>query len=135
MSISFSPCLSVKLCKCFIDGPMFLPCQAICEAVKSYIDETLGFYLVNVTSAATLCSQTLCSSRGRCQRRNPNSRAYLHLDPAAWKVVSEKKPEGKRNYRVLGQMRTREVTLMKSEFQCQCYQGWSGKSCSEPSHG
>lgn len=109
--------------------------QATCDAVKSYIDETLGHYLVNVTSAAVLCSQTLCSSRGRCHRKNPNSKAYLHLDPAVWKVLSEEKPEGGRSYRVLGQMKSNEVTLMKSDFQCKCYQGWGGESCSRPSQG
>ncbi|XP_068614640.1 hyaluronidase-1-like [Brachionichthys hirsutus] len=106
--------------------------KAACEAVKSYIDETLGSYVVNVTSAATLCSQTLCSSHGRCQRKDPNSKAYLHLDPAVWKVVSEKKPGAGKSYRVLGQMKSHEVKLMKSEFQCMCYQGWGGESCSKP---
>lgn len=115
---------------------MFVFCsQGACEAVKYYIDQTLGPYLVNVTSAATLCSQAVCSSKGRCARRNPNSRAYLHLDPAAWKVVAERKPGGRRNYRVLGGIRTREVTLMKSQFQCKCYPGWGGESCSEPIQG
>ncbi|XP_029287662.1 hyaluronidase-1 isoform X3 [Cottoperca gobio] len=109
----------------------FSKSQSTCDAVKSYIDETLGPYLVNVTAAATLCSQTMCSSHGRCQRRNQNSRAYLHLDPAVWKIVSEKKPEGGQNYIVLGEMRTREVTFMKSEFQCKCYPGWGGESCSK----
>ncbi|XP_070815315.1 hyaluronidase-1 [Chaetodon trifascialis] len=113
----------------------FSKSKATCDAVKSYIDETLGLYVVNVTSAATLCSQTLCSSRGRCQRRNPNSRAYLHLDPAMWKVVSERRPEGGQKYTVLGRMKSNEVTLLKSEFQCQCYQGWGGESCSKPIHG
>uniref|UniRef100_A0A3Q3WPK5 Hyaluronidase n=1 Tax=Mola mola TaxID=94237 RepID=A0A3Q3WPK5_MOLML len=101
--------------------------KATCDTVKSFIDETLGHYLVNVTTAATLCSRALCSSQGRCQRRNPGSRAYLHLDPASWKVVSEKTPEGGRSYRVLGGMRTRELTLMTSEFKCQCYPGWEIK--------
>ncbi|XP_070698581.1 hyaluronidase-1 [Pempheris klunzingeri] len=109
--------------------------KATCEAVKSYIDDTLGFYLVNVTSAATICSQVLCSSQGRCQRKNPNSGAYLHLDPAAWKVTSERKPQGGQNYRVLGQMRAHQVTLMRSEFQCKCYPGWGGESCSKPIQG
>ncbi|KAM9859790.1 hyaluronidase-1 [Aulostomus maculatus] len=105
--------------------------QASCNSIKSYIDQILGPYLVNVTSAATLCSQTLCSSNGRCVRSDPNSRAYLHLDPALWKVVSERKPGGGRSYRVLGQIRTREVTLMKSQFRCQCYPGWAGESCAQ----
>ncbi|XP_075967077.1 hyaluronidase-1 [Anarhichas minor] len=109
--------------------------QVICNTIRSYIDDTLGPYLVNVTAAAVLCSQTICSSQGRCQRRNPTSKVYLHLEPAAWKVVSEKKPGRRQNYRVIGQMRTREVTFLKSEFQCKCYPGWGGESCSKTIQG
>ncbi|XP_068172507.1 hyaluronidase-like [Antennarius striatus] len=110
----------------------FSQSQTSCEAVKHYIDETLGRYVVNVTSAATLCSLTLCSSHGRCQRKDPSSKAYLHLDPAVWKVVSERRQGARKSYRVLGRMKSHEVKLMKSEFQCRCYQGWGGESCSKP---
>ncbi|XP_029906443.1 hyaluronidase-1 [Myripristis murdjan] len=113
----------------------FAKSQATCDAVKAYIDETLGHYLVNVTSAATLCSQMACSSKGRCQRRDRNSGAYLHLDPAVWKVMLEKKPEGGQGYKVLGQMNRHQVIHMKSQFQCKCYPGWGGESCSEPAQG
>ncbi|KAM6946954.1 hyaluronidase-1 isoform 1-T2 [Lycodopsis pacificus] len=113
----------------------FSKSQVICNTIRSYIDDTLGPYLVNVTAAAVLCSQTICSSQGRCQRRNPTSKVYLHLEAAAWKVVSEKKPGRRQNYRVIGQMRTREVTFLKSEFQCKCYPGWSGESCSKTIQG
>ncbi|XP_034022182.1 hyaluronidase-1 [Thalassophryne amazonica] len=109
----------------------FSKTKATCETVKSYIDETLGPYVANVTSAAMLCSQALCSSNGRCQRRNLNSKAYLHLNPAVWKVTREKKPDGGRNYRVVGQMKIRDIMFMNSQFQCKCYPGWSGKNCSK----
>nr|XP_015814463.2 hyaluronidase-1 [Nothobranchius furzeri]XP_015814464.2 hyaluronidase-1 [Nothobranchius furzeri] len=109
--------------------------KATCNAIKSYIDEILGPYLVNVTSAACLCSQTLCSSRGRCHRKNLKSRSYLHLDPAQWKVVSEKTPGGEMDYKVLGQMDSRMVLLMKSEFQCRCFPGWGGEDCSISTRG
>ncbi|XP_054641640.1 hyaluronidase-1 isoform X2 [Dunckerocampus dactyliophorus] len=89
--------------------------KATCNAVKWYIDDTLGPYLVNVTAAATLCSQVMCSSRGRCVRRDPKSRVYLHLDPAWWKVVAEKKAEGGRDYTVMGHVRTREPNKSKME--------------------
>ncbi|CAN9512003.1 unnamed protein product [Ophioblennius macclurei] len=110
----------------------FSKSKATCEAVKSYIDDTLGWYLVNVTSAAVLCSRALCSSHGRCQRKDPSSGAYLHLHPALWKVVAERRPGGRRNYTVLGWRQAQQVKLMKSDFQCRCYPGWGGKSCSEP---
>ncbi|KAM3878013.1 hyaluronidase-1-like [Diretmus argenteus] len=111
---------------------MYAESQASCDAVKAYMDETLGPYLVNVTAAATLCSQALCSSMGRCQRRETKSGAYLHLDPAVWKVTSEKRREGGgRYYRVLGQMSPHQAGGMKSHFQCVCYPGWGGESCSK----
>ncbi|XP_061583331.1 hyaluronidase-1 [Cololabis saira] len=110
----------------------FSKSKAACEAIKSYIDDTLGPYLVNVTSATVLCSQVLCSSQGRCQRRNQNSRTYLHLNPATWTVVSEKNPGGRRHYRVLGQMCAHDVQQMKSDFRCRCFPGWDGENCSKP---
>ncbi|XP_061641980.1 hyaluronidase-1 [Phyllopteryx taeniolatus] len=112
----------------------FSKSKASCDAVKWYIDETLGPYLVNVTSAAVLCSQAVCSSRGRCARRDPESRTYLHLDPARWKVVPEERAPRRRHYTVLGRLSTQEVMLMRSRFECKCYPGWGGDSCSTPRH-
>ncbi|CAL8338322.1 unnamed protein product [Merluccius merluccius] len=105
--------------------------KATCETVKAYINENLGHYLVNVTSAATLCSQTVCSSKGRCQRREPSSRAYLHLDPAFWKIVSDDKPGGGKSYRVLAQRASSQSQNMESQFKCICYTGWAGERCSK----
>uniref|UniRef100_A0A3Q3IG50 Hyaluronidase n=1 Tax=Monopterus albus TaxID=43700 RepID=A0A3Q3IG50_MONAL len=66
------------------------------------------------------------------QRRNLNCRAYLHLDPAVWKVVSEKMSNGRMTYSVLGQMKRHQETFKRFDFECKCYPGWSGKSCSIP---
>lgn len=110
----------------------FSKSQLTCDAVKSYIDERLGPYLVNVTSAATLCSQTLCSSQGRCKRKSPDSGAYLHLDASVWKIQSNKRSTGRgRNYWVQGQLRKRDKARMKAKFTCNCYPGWRGESCSK----
>ncbi|MEQ2190569.1 hypothetical protein XENOCAPTIV_000031 [Xenoophorus captivus] len=76
--------------------------------------------------------KVLCSSQGRCQRTDLKSGAYLHLNPAAWKILSEKKPEGGTHYMVLGQMDAQSVMQMKSEFLCRCYPGWGGENCSKP---
>uniref|UniRef100_A0AAY5K7W2 Hyaluronidase n=1 Tax=Esox lucius TaxID=8010 RepID=A0AAY5K7W2_ESOLU len=102
-----------------------------CEAVKNYLDGTLGPYLVNVTTAATLCSRTVCSSHGRCQRRDRSSTTYLHLDPRAWTIVSDKRAEGGQSYRVLGKLNQYEAVAMRTHFQCLCYPGWGGENCSK----
>ncbi|KAL0191723.1 hypothetical protein M9458_014421, partial [Cirrhinus mrigala] len=58
-----------------------------CVAVRDYLDETLGRYIVNVTEAAFLCSQTVCT-------REPSGVAFLHLDPAEWSIVPRTKLPG-----------------------------------------
>ncbi|XP_061688849.1 hyaluronidase-1 [Syngnathoides biaculeatus] len=112
----------------------FSKSKASCDAVKWYIDETLGPYLVNVTSAAILCSQTVCSSRGRCARKDPESQTYLHLHPSQWKVAHEERATDRRHYTVLGRLSAQEVKHMLSRFECKCYPGWGGDSCSAPWH-
>lgn len=77
----------------------------------------------------------LCSSHGRCQRRDADSGAYLHLDPKAWKVTLEKGPVEGRRYKVLGQMSAQDAVFFKSAFRCQCYQGRAGKRCSKAVQG
>ncbi|XP_077459958.1 hyaluronidase-1 [Stigmatopora argus] len=113
----------------------FSKSKASCDVLKWYIDGALGPYLVNVTSAAVLCSRALCSSRGRCARRDPRSRAYLHLPAARWKVTSEGRGSGGRHYAVLGRLDEEEVMFMRSNFECKCYSGWVGDRCSTPGRG
>ncbi|KAF7702054.1 hypothetical protein HF521_001337 [Silurus meridionalis] len=55
--------------------------KSSCEALAAYLPSTLNPYVVNVTAAAKLCSQMLCQGNGRCVRQNPDSAAYLHLNP------------------------------------------------------
>uniref|UniRef100_A0A8B9ZJL0 Hyaluronidase n=1 Tax=Anas platyrhynchos TaxID=8839 RepID=A0A8B9ZJL0_ANAPL len=76
-----------------------------CSTVKRYIDGPLGHYVINVTSAAKLCSKVLCKKNGRCIRKNSASSAYLHLPPTNFKI---------------------------RRFMCQCYQGWTGIFCELP---
>ncbi|XP_066518710.1 hyaluronidase-1 [Hoplias malabaricus] len=112
--------------------------KVTCLAVKDYIDTTLGQYVVNVTEAASMCSQTLCSSHGRCQRKNTNSTAFLHLDPAEWTIIH-------RTHRAHGDVSSpsyviqRKVNTEKREnksytdqFKCQCFHGWEGEHCQNP---
>ncbi|XP_051932874.1 hyaluronidase-1 isoform X2 [Hippocampus zosterae] len=114
---------------------VFSKSKASCDAVKWYIDKTLGPYLVNVTSAAVLCSRARCSSRGRCARRDAESQVYLHLHPSHWKLTSERRMQGGRHYTVQGRLSTQEEILMMSRFECKCYPGWVGDKCATPRHG
>uniref|UniRef100_A0A3Q3JZW6 Hyaluronidase n=1 Tax=Monopterus albus TaxID=43700 RepID=A0A3Q3JZW6_MONAL len=56
-----------------------------------FVRKVLGPYSINVTTAAQLCSVSLCRGKGRCVRRNLESTAYIHL-PSPSKV-KEKVPE------------------------------------------
>uniref|UniRef100_A0A3B4FZB4 Hyaluronidase n=1 Tax=Pundamilia nyererei TaxID=303518 RepID=A0A3B4FZB4_9CICH len=52
-----------------------------CQELAEFVRKVLGPYSINVTTAARLCSASLCQGRGRCVRQNPESSAYLHLPP------------------------------------------------------
>ncbi|XP_063797469.1 hyaluronidase-1-like [Pseudophryne corroboree] len=99
-----------------------------CLAVKSYIDDTLGMYVVNVTSAATLCSRSVCTGNGRCVRRDASSEAQLHLHPDSFTI--SRNPQGT-GFLVSGQATKWDVLHMAAHFQCSCYPGWTGADCSQ----
>nr|XP_046254126.1 glyco_hydro_56 domain-containing protein [Scatophagus argus] len=67
-----------------------------CQDLAEFVRKVLGPYSSNVTTAARLCSASLCQGRGRCVRQNPENSAYLHLPPPS-KVV-ERVTEKVREY-------------------------------------
>ncbi|XP_030425310.1 hyaluronidase-3 [Gopherus evgoodei] len=95
-----------------------------CRSLRHYITHTLGPYVVNVTSAAQLCSRQLCHGHGRCVRQRPDELgAFLHLslqqwgaDPVLTNYVGMDEP-GQRAW---------------GQFCCRCYRGWTGASCEKP---
>lgn len=109
--------------------------QSTCLAVKNYLDETLGRYVVNMTEAAFLCSKELCSFNGRCVRRDPGSSAYLHLDPTVWTILSRAElPELNPNSPSYVIHMNNKFSFNKrynftKPFKCQCYPGWKGEHC------
>ncbi|XP_061630880.1 hyaluronoglucosaminidase 6 isoform X1 [Phyllopteryx taeniolatus] len=105
--------------------------QRNCLTVKKYIDGPLGHYVVNVTSAAKLCSKALCKKNGRCVRKRLESGAYLHLNPRFFTVRRQVALSGLR-FRVSGHPDHRDILDMKHKFTCQCYQGWTGIHCEVP---
>uniref|UniRef100_A0A669Q0T7 Hyaluronidase n=1 Tax=Phasianus colchicus TaxID=9054 RepID=A0A669Q0T7_PHACC len=74
-----------------------------CLKLRDYLDGALGHYIVNVTTSAQLCSQSLCSGNGRCVRRE-GKLAFLQLDPS-------------------------DMSQLDEDFTCQCYSGWQGEHC------
>ncbi|XP_061407789.1 hyaluronidase-1-like [Lethenteron reissneri] len=107
-----------------------------CRAVKAYVDDILGPYLINVTAAAKLCSEALCEAHGRCVRKHPSSTAHLHLNPASFRIAppeaSADRRRGRWQDRVVGRLHRSDVRAMKEAFRCQCYAGWEGARCELP---
>uniref|UniRef100_A0A4X2LKE2 Hyaluronidase n=1 Tax=Vombatus ursinus TaxID=29139 RepID=A0A4X2LKE2_VOMUR len=75
-----------------------------CLKMRHYLLSRLGPYVLNVTTAAALCSRTQCNGHGRCRRRIPDSPTYLHLE---------------------------QQEALGRDFICHCYQGWQGDRCQE----
>ncbi|XP_075688071.1 hyaluronidase-1-like [Rhinoderma darwinii] len=99
-----------------------------CLAVKSYIDETLGRYLKNVTTAVSMCSSAQCSGNGRCVRKRSDSEDHLHLDPQIFSI--EQSPQGN-GYVVRRKRPEKTPSTMWPQFLCRCYRGWRGSDCAQ----
>lgn len=96
--------------------------QESCEALSAYLPSTLNPYITNVTAAAKLCSSMLCQNNGRCVRKNPQSDAYLHLNPNHFNML---KVQGK--YLAVGMPSLSDISNFVYNFTCQCY---AGQKCS-----
>lgn len=105
--------------------------QRNCLTVKKYIDGPLGHYVINVTSAAKLCSKALCKKNGRCVRKSLDSGSYLHLNPRYFHIHHNLAPGGRR-FEVRGHLNNHDILDMRHKFSCQCYQGWTGIYCEIP---
>nr|Q91ZJ9.3 RecName: Full=Hyaluronidase-1; Short=Hyal-1; AltName: Full=Hyaluronoglucosaminidase-1; Flags: Precursor [Mus musculus]AAH21636.1 Hyaluronoglucosaminidase 1 [Mus musculus] len=97
-----------------------------CQAIKAYMDSTLGPFIVNVTSAALLCSEALCSGHGRCVRHPSYPEALLTLNPASFSI--ELTHDG-RPPSLKGTLSLKDRAQMAMKFRCRCYRGWRGKWC------
>uniref|UniRef100_A0A8C6YSH5 Hyaluronidase n=1 Tax=Nothoprocta perdicaria TaxID=30464 RepID=A0A8C6YSH5_NOTPE len=87
-----------------------------CQAIQSYLEGELGRYIVNVTTAAELCSAALCEGRGRCRRRDSGAAVFLHLPPGSFE----------------GRLSDADADFLRTHFRCHCYRGWRGGDCRLP---
>uniref|UniRef100_A0A8C0FE15 Hyaluronidase n=1 Tax=Bubo bubo TaxID=30461 RepID=A0A8C0FE15_BUBBB len=106
-------CLGSGVCPC----PIVLRWSRValedsCQILKNYLEGDLGRYIVNVTTAAQLCSTVLCQGRGRCLRQDSNADR-----PLFWAE---------------GQLSSADTLFLRTHFRCHCYQGWQGSSCQVP---
>ncbi|XP_078098064.1 hyaluronidase-4-like [Mustelus asterias] len=97
-----------------------------CTLLQDLVENTLNGYILNVTHAARLCSWVLCRNKGRCLRKNWESRDYLHLNPNNFKIRRDKNG----HLAVIGQASLKDLEYMSKKFTCQCY---VGKNCDSPS--
>lgn len=90
------------------------------------MDSTLGPFIMNVTNAALLCSEALCSGHGRCARRPSYPEALLTLNPASFSIqlTSDGRPPS-----LNGTLTLNDQTEMAMKFKCRCYRGWRGNWC------
>ncbi|NXO48701.1 HYAL1 protein, partial [Aramus guarauna] len=99
--------------------------KEMCLKLKDYVEGPLGHYVVNVTASADLCSRSLCSSQGRCVRRE-NKQGFLHLDPFRFAIDLR---AGKPWLVAQSQESGADVVRLAEEFSCQCYDKWQGPRC------
>ncbi|XP_027692992.1 hyaluronidase-1-like [Vombatus ursinus] len=102
--------------------------QESCQAIKDYVDTTLGPFILNVTSIAYLCSEALCSGHGRCARRQHHPQAFLFLSPASFSIHQQ--PDSG-HLSLQGFLADESLAKMKTEYRCRCYTGWTGGHCEQ----
>ncbi|XP_034033236.1 hyaluronidase-4 isoform X2 [Thalassophryne amazonica] len=96
-----------------------------CTKVKSFLNHRLGQYITNVTHAAQICSDFLCQGNGRCIRRDPHARHYLHLSADSHRI----RPSGNGDFTVMGWHSHHELQWLTDRFRCHCYEGHEGERC------
>lgn len=104
--------------------------QETCLSVQKFIQGPLDRYAVNVTTAAKLCSQSLCHNNGRCAQKAPESSSYLHMPESSSKRYALSK-----SLRLIISPANKLKTIkdMKDGFVCHCSHGWHGDSCQQRS--
>ncbi|NXH19842.1 HYAL2 protein, partial [Bucco capensis] len=107
--------------------------RGTCQAIKNYLEGDLGRYIVNVTTAAQLCSTTLCQGHGRCLRQDSTADVFLHLNSTSFQLQYRNGDHPQRPiFWAEGQLSSADILFLRTHFHCHCYQGWKGSSCQVP---
>lgn len=93
--------------------------------MKSFLRHRLGQYITNVTRAAEVCSDFLCQRNGRCVRRDPLARHYLHLNAKSYRI----RLSADGDFAVTGWHSQHDLQLLTERFRCHCYEGHEGERC------
>ncbi|TNN29779.1 Hyaluronidase PH-20 [Liparis tanakae] len=92
--------------------------EASCSDAQSHLLEVMNPYILNLTTAARLCSEALCQGRGRCVRKHWDDNVYLHLDPRRYRI-DRRRPGAPLT--VSGSLSQRDVDYFDRRFDCICY--------------
>ncbi|XP_055464118.1 hyaluronidase PH-20-like [Psammomys obesus] len=98
-----------------------------CPVLHKYMETVLNPYIINVTLAAKMCSQTLCEDKGVCTRKNESSDVYLHLNPNHFDITLME--DGK--FGVKGSPRVGDLEYFHEHFKCSCF---ANMNCEENPH-
>ncbi|XP_072329234.1 hyaluronidase-2-like [Scyliorhinus torazame] len=105
-----------------------------CKMLKNYLEGNFGRYVLNVTRATQLCSQALCEGHGRCERRDSQSDAYLHLNADSFQI-QRKNVSGGTELVLTGALGKRDISQFQEGFRCRCFRGWVGQRCNMKTSG
>ncbi|NWV26260.1 HYAL2 protein, partial [Origma solitaria] len=104
--------------------------RELCQIMKNYLEGDLGRYVVNVTTAAELCSTTLCQGQGRCLRQDSNADVFLHLNSTNFQLRRRDDDQPQQPlFWADGQLSSADILFLRTHFRCHCYQGWQGSGC------
>nr|XP_048306897.1 hyaluronidase PH-20-like [Myodes glareolus]XP_048306898.1 hyaluronidase PH-20-like [Myodes glareolus] len=90
--------------------------QTACPVLHQYVSSILYPYIINVTLAAKMCSQTLCNHQGICTRKDENSNHYIQLNPENLEIILKN-----RKFEVVGNPTVGDLKYFSEHFKCTCY--------------
>ncbi|XP_059191521.1 hyaluronidase-5-like [Centropristis striata] len=89
-----------------------------CFDAWRHLNRVMNPYVLNVSTAARLCSVALCQGRGRCVRKRWDEDVFLHLDPRRYQIERRGR-DGPLTVR--GGLSQDDINFFDDSFDCMCY--------------